>query len=186
MNSGSLVNAGCGKIQEVNTRWYFLFTIFPVYDIIKMIVQVGDGKMIFKKYMHKIGEILELFVAMLVLVGIVLAIFSLIKDFVVFQDIVGDTSALRKYLDDVLIIVIGIEFLQMLCRPNSDNIMETLIFLVARHMIVHETTPYEDFVSVISVILLCVLRRYLHVSREKEQTGNSLTAEEIDKEEVPL
>ena len=122
-----------------------------------------------KKYIHKIGEILELFVAALVLIGIVLSICSLLKDFAGFQNILNDISALRKYLDDIIIIVIGIEFLQMLCRPNSDNIMETLIFLVARHMIVSDTTPYEDFVSVISIILLCVLRRYLHTTREKQQ-----------------
>ncbi len=66
-------------------------------------------------------------------------------------------------------IVIGIEFLQMLCRPNSDNVMEVLIFLVARHMILGDTTPVDDFVSVISVGILCALRRYLHVTRKKEE-----------------
>ncbi len=123
----------------------------------------------FEKYVHKICGILELFVALLVLVGILLSIGSLIKDFLVFRDLFMDLSTFRYYLEDIFTIVIGIEFLQMLCRPNSDNIMEVLIFLVARHMIISETTPYEDFVSVISVILLCVLRRYLHVTREKTQ-----------------
>lgn len=123
----------------------------------------------FEKYVHKICGILELFVALLVLVGILLSIGSLIKDFIVFRDLFMDLSTFRYYLEDIFTIVIGIEFLQMLCRPNSDNIMEVLIFLVARHMIISETTPYEDFVSVISVILLCVLRRYLHVTREKAQ-----------------
>lgn len=139
----------------------------------------------FKKNMHKIGEILELFIAVLVLIGIVIAILGIIKDLFAFQDIMNDVSTLRSYLDDVLIIVIGIEFLQMLCRPNSDNIMEALIFLVARHMIVRETTPYEDIISVLSVILLCVLRRFLHDSREKERIKNGLAPEDAD-DDVPL
>ena len=36
-------------------------------------------------------------------------------------------------------------------------------------MIIGDTTPMEDFISVISVGLLCVLRRYLHVTKEKEK-----------------
>ena len=47
--------------------------------------------------------------------------------------------------------------------------MEVLIFLVARHMILGDTTPVDDFVSVISVGILCALRRYLHVTRKKEE-----------------
>ncbi|MCM1156512.1 MAG: hypothetical protein NC314_06345 [Roseburia sp.] len=123
----------------------------------------------FKKYIQKIGEILELFMAVLVLIGVILSICSVLKDFTTFSTLLNDTAFLKNYLDDIFVIVIGIELLQMFCRPNSDNIMEVLIFLVARHMIVSATTPYEDFVSVISIILLCVLRRHLHNTRVKEE-----------------
>lgn len=123
----------------------------------------------FKKDIQRLCESLEMVVAVIVLVGIVMSIFSLLSDFVVFEQMLKDTAKFRPFLEDIFVIVIGIEFLQMLCRPNSDNVMEVLIFLVARHMIVGETTPFEDFVSVISVGLLCVLRRYLHVSKEKER-----------------
>ena len=70
-------------------------------------------------------------------------------------------------MDQIFMLVIGIEFLVMLCKPNSENVIEVLIFLVARHMIVGETTPYQDFVSVVSVALLCVVRRYLRINNEK-------------------
>ena len=93
-------------------------------------------------------------------------------------------ESFRVYLDEIFVIVIGIEFLQMLCRPNSDNIMEVLIFLVARHMIVTETTAVEDFISVISIILLCVLRRYLHVTREKMKAEGKVSAEEEEEGEL--
>ncbi|MCM1386712.1 MAG: phosphate-starvation-inducible PsiE family protein [Bacillus sp. (in: Bacteria)] len=122
----------------------------------------------FKKFIQSVSDILEQAVAVLVLVGVVFSLYSLVKDFVVFKNLLNDVSMFRGYLEDIFVIVIGLEFLQMLCRPNSDNIMEVLIFLVARHMIVSETTPYEDFVSVISIILLCVLRRYLHNTRLKD------------------
>lgn len=134
----------------------------------------------FKGNITKICELLELVVAVLVLIGILLSICSLVKDFAIFKAILNHTESFRSYLDQIFVIVIGIEFLQMLCRPNSDNIMEVLIFLVARHMIVTDTTPFEDFISVISIILLCVLRRYLHDTRERAKVKAEMENQEND------
>lgn len=120
-----------------------------------------------EKYVQKICGVLEFIVAALVLVGIILAIVSFLKDFGVYRNLFGDAAEFGHYLEKILSIVIGIEFLQMLCRPSSDNVMEILIFLVARHMIVGKTTPYEDFVSVISIAILCIVRRWLHRAGEK-------------------
>ena len=132
----------------------------------------------FKKNIQRTGEALESVMAVIVLFGILLSIYSLLQDFEIFHSLAGDTSAFKPFLEDVFVIVIGIEFLQMLCRPNSDNVMEVLIFLVARHMILGDTTPFEDFISVISVGILCALRRYLHVTRKKEEAEREQEAEE--------
>ncbi len=118
------------------------------------------------KNVQKFCEIVELVAAALVVVGIVLSIIGLFKDFTIFQHMLDDTTVFKEYLERVLMIVIGIEFVGMLCRPSSDNVLEMLIFLVARHTIVGETSPYEDFVSVISIALLCLLRRYLHDKKD--------------------
>ena len=141
----------------------------------------------FKKNVQRVGEGLELIMAVIVLVGILLTIFSLLSDFEVFRAMLDDTAEFKPFLEDVFVIVIGIEFLQMLCRPNSDNVMEVLIFLVARHMIVGDTTPFEDFISVISVGLLCLGRRYLHVMKEKEKEQERQRARESEqrKEQEP-
>ncbi len=62
-----------------------------------------------------------------------------------------DAGAFLLYLDAVFNVVIGIEFMKMLCKPSSANIIEVLIFLIARHMIVTSTTPLEDLLSVLSI-----------------------------------
>lgn len=123
----------------------------------------------FKKNIQRTGEALESVMAVIVLFGILLSVYSLLKDFEIFHSLAADTTAFKPFLEEIFVIVIGIEFLQMLCRPNSDNVMEVLIFLVARHMILGDTTPFDDFISVISVGILCALRRYLHVTRKKEE-----------------
>lgn len=115
----------------------------------------------FEALIQKMCKILELMVAVLVMIGIILALLSFFKDGVIFIELLGNIDMFQQYLDRIFIIVIGIEFLQMLFRPSSDNVIEVIIFLVARHMIVGATTPYEDFVSVLSIAVLCVVRQYL-------------------------
>ena len=120
-----------------------------------------------KVTVHIICEVLEMIAAALMLVGILFSTCSLIRNVDLFRELLLDTSSFRGYMDQIFMLVIGIEFLVMLCKPNSENVIEVLIFLVARHMIVGETTPYQDFVSVVSVALLCVVRRYLRINNEK-------------------
>ncbi len=118
---------------------------------------------------QKACKIMELIVAVFVMLGIILALFALLKDGVFFRELLENIDTFQHYLDNIFLIVIGIEFLQMLFRPSSDNVIEVIIFLVARHMIVVDTTPYEDFVSVISIAVLCIVRQYLRKNEAKKE-----------------
>ncbi len=118
---------------------------------------------------QKACKIMELIVAVFVMLGIILELFALLKDGVVFRELLENIDTFQHYLDNIFLIVIGIEFLQMLFRPSSDNVIEVIIFLVARHMIVVDTTPYEDFVSVISIAVLCIVRQYLRKNEAKKE-----------------
>lgn len=135
-----------------------------------------------RRIIQKICVLLDLVMAVLVLVAILLSIASIVRDVTVFQRLLTDTSEFKRYLEQIFMLVIGVEFLSMLCRPSSENVIEVLIFLVARHMIVGDTTPYQDFVSVISVALLCVVRRYLRINGEKQREKEKI--EEKDKQSV--
>ena len=114
----------------------------------------------FKKSMEWICRILEMATAVLVLAGILLTFAGVLENFDSFRELTENTGTFRHYLEDIFVLVIGIEFLQMLCGPSSDHVIEILIFLMARHMIVGETTIFEDFVSVVSVAILFLLRNY--------------------------
>ena len=126
--------------------------------------------------LQKVCKILELIAAVLVFIGIVLAIIGLFwSDIKVFEELLHDTTAFRHFLEKIFEIVIGIEFLEMLCHANPDNVIHVLNFLVARHMIVGETTPYEDLVSVLSISILIVLRKYMHSNGKKTKTPDKDT-----------
>lgn len=123
-------------------------------------------------FIRKIYRVLELIAAILMLLGIIMVLFGVLRNYRVFYELSVNMDTFKQYLDRIFMIVIGIEFLQMLCRPSSDNVIETIIFLVARHMIVSNTSPYQDFVSVIGIVILCLARQYLHRIGGEREVGS--------------
>lgn len=122
-----------------------------------------------KKWTTDICHVLELIVATFVLIGVVMALISLVPTVGDFWQNRYEADSLMHFLERALAIVIGVEFMKMLCRPNADNILEAIIFLVARHMIiVTTTTPMEDLISTISIVLLCFMRCYLSENKKRE------------------
>lgn len=127
---------------------------------------------IYDKINTKIAQlchILEMIAALFVLVAVVIALVSLIPHMPQLWENRSGSEAFLDFLEQVFLVVIGVEFLKMLCRPTADNVLETIIFLVARHMIVvTTTTPLDDLISTISIVLLCFVRRYLKEHRIKD------------------
>jgi len=123
-----------------------------------------------KKLLHNIGEILEMLLSGLMVIGILLAIAGFFLEGSTFQNILHEPGALMDYVERVFTIVIAIEFLQMLSRPNTDNVIEILIFLVARHMIVGESPPVQDLISIVGLTILILMRWVLHdIRRARER-----------------
>ena len=114
-------------------------------------------------------EILEFIMAMIVGLAILMAIVGVFPGLLHFWGARGDTHAFMEFLDEVLSVVIGIEFLKMLCKPSTGNIIEALIFLIARHMVIQTTTAMEDLISVISICLLFVFRRFMLATKPDKE-----------------
>lgn len=124
---------------------------------------------VMEKKLQEIGThlsiILELAVAVLVFVACIISIIHLFPELYQLMENKGTSIALIDFLEEVFVAVIGIEFLKMLCKPTSENVLETIIFLVARHMIINPTTPIDDLLSVVAIVLLVLVKRYLkHIS----------------------
>ncbi len=123
-----------------------------------------------KKWATDLCHILELIAAFFVLIAVVISLISLVPNLPEMWENRAETETFIHFLEQVFQVVIGIEFLKMLCRPTADNVLETIIFLVARHMIiVTTTTPLDDLISTVSIVMLCFVRRYLKEHRLKDK-----------------
>ena len=112
------------------------------------------------KKLYKISEIMELIMAFVVAISIAIAIFRFFPEISTLLHST-ESSALIHFLEELFYIIIAIEFLKMLCKPNADTIIEVLIFLEARHMIIGETTSAQDLLSIICIVMLFLLQIFL-------------------------
>lgn len=118
-----------------------------------------------RRVLSEVCDIFELVMAAAVLCGIIVAVVTLGPELQLYWENRMEAGAFLEYLDAVFNVVIGIEFMKMLCKPTSSNIIEVLIFLIARHMIVTSTTPLEDLLSVISISILFIFRRFMLMTK---------------------
>lgn len=123
-------------------------------------------------FLRRVCDIIELVLAVLTIVGIVIAIVGLVPQIGEFWNNRYEVRQLIWYLEMVFNIVIGVEFLKMLCRPDADTVVEVLLFLVARHMIIEETGALEDLLSIISMAILFAVKKYINIpgKRDEERT----------------
>lgn len=110
--------------------------------------------------LYQFSQVLELIMGLFVLAAIIINGIMVMQEFAAFWHEGMTESAFMEFLEQVLNLVIGIEFLKMLLRPNTDTILEVLLFVVARHMVVKTTNSLEDLFSVISVGVLLMIRKY--------------------------
>ena len=72
-----------------------------------------------RKYFHKIAETLEVLMSLAVFAAVILALIALVP---AFQEYLHDPSGSEGFMDllqQILSIVVGLEFISMLCKKGS-------------------------------------------------------------------
>ncbi len=121
---------------------------------------------------HLICDILEYICVALVFIAVIITLVHLLPE-------LGDVFAgkgtleLMTFLEDVLTLAIGIEFMKLFAHPSMSQVLETVVFLVSRHMLVGNPTPTENLLSSLSIILLVMA--YLAVRLLAKKTGEAET-----------
>ena len=51
----------------------------------------------------------------------------------------------------------------MLCRHSMSTVVDVLMFAVARQMVIEHTTPMQNLITILSIGVLFLIRKYLFV-----------------------
>ncbi len=58
-------------------------------------------------------------------------------------------------------LVVGVEFVKMLCRHSAQTVVEVLMFATARQMVVEHMKPSQTLIGVIAIAILFAIRKFL-------------------------
>lgn len=109
-------------------------------------------------FFHKTLHILEFVIAtmtLIVLIGMLgLEIYKMFT-------VDGYFSTLDTFLNNILTLVVGLEFVRMLIDLTPANTIEVLIVAIARQVILCHQNPLSNLASILCMAVLFATRRFL-------------------------
>lgn len=108
------------------------------------------------------ASLLEMMLSVLVLAGLLVSTIPIAQEMLSlwFSE---NTDAFQTFLGHAFNLVIGIEFIKMLAKHSPGSALEVLLYAIARHMILGHGTATENLISVISIGLIFLIRKFVFV-----------------------
>ncbi len=123
----------------------------------------------------KFASYMEILVAGITLIAVVLYSLMLLTELPELSMTlrgVASTLPLDKFLNEVLQVVIVIEFVKMLAKHTPESVIEVLLFAIARKLIVdHNIDALQLFIGVIAIAVLFAIRKFLNVTARESEDG---------------
>lgn len=116
--------------------------------------------------LYKISRYLEILFAVIILLVIIASVVSLVGS--IFQNSFlnpGDTD-FNDFLSNALTLVVGVEFVKMLCQHTSETVLEVLMLAIARQMVVEHLNTTQTLIGVAAIAALFATRKYLLLKPE--------------------
>ncbi|NME81814.1 phosphate-starvation-inducible PsiE family protein [Clostridium sp. SM-530-WT-3G] len=114
-----------------------------------------------KRYILGFADILETVIGVLLAFSIAVLVIFLFADLKILVLNPTNTELFNTLLASAFNLVIGIEFIKMLCKHSPDTVIEVLLFAIARKLIVEHTSTIENLIGIISIGILFATRKYL-------------------------
>ena len=113
-----------------------------------------------RNQIHRIAEYVELIIAVVIVCVIILCVYSMIVRVSTHPFEIQDEERFYEFLESAMSLIVGIEFLKMIIIPTSQNVIETLLFAVARLVIIDHSTLVL-ITGIGSVLVLFIIKKYL-------------------------
>ena len=117
-----------------------------------------------RELMRRLSNLVEMLVGLLMLAALAAALIGLVQSISPVK-LIRDPAAFSEYLSVAAMLVIGVEFVKMLCSHTLDSVIEIMLLAVARQMIVEHTSPAENLIAVASLGVLYLVRKYLYIPK---------------------
>ena len=105
-------------------------------------------------------RIIEVMVAILLTVTIGLLAINMVPEILGLLSAKTNISDLKYILEYSFSLIIGVEFVKMVCKPTAGNVVEVLMFAVTRFLIIEHSATTSLF-GFLSIAVLFATKKYL-------------------------
>ena len=135
----------------------------------------------FNECIYNIARYTEIVLSIVILIVIALAGLRLIYTITETSVMNMDIDFFTEFLANALSLVVGVEFVKMLCRHSAQTVVEVLMFATARQMVVEHMAPVQTLIGVIAIAILFAIRKFLMT--EDSDMAHAPFKEDSDKKE---
>lgn len=115
----------------------------------------------FNEGIYNVARYTEIVLSIVILIVIALAGIRLIYAITETSLMDMDIDFFTKFLANALSLVVGVEFVKMLCRHSAQTVVEVLMFATARQMVVEHMEPIQTLIGVLAIAILFAIRKFL-------------------------
>ena len=125
---------------------------------------------------YTISRYTEIVLSAVMLLVIITLIIPMIYNFVSIPLLDITPEQFTQFLGNALTLLIGVEFVKMLAKHTAENLLEVLMFAIARQMVVEHLNMTETLIGVIAIAIIFTVRKYLLLknSNDKEKSYDKL------------
>lgn len=113
--------------------------------------------------LYHIALFMEIAIGIIIVGALLISVVGLLHEMEILYVNRLEDYAFGEFLAAAFNVVIGIEFLKMLCRHNLSSVIEVLLFAIARGMVVEHMGPVENLCSVFAIAILFMIRKFLFI-----------------------
>lgn len=142
---------------------------------IKKFKQEGGPSL--QQRLARAAELIELVLGLIILVHCIISTVGIVCSLNVTK-LFYNTAYLQYQLSSACLIITGLELITMIASYSIDSVVDVMLLAVSRQMIVEHTAPLENLLTVLSVGLLFLIRKYLYISKiDKRYPAKSVKKE---------
>lgn len=125
---------------------------------------------------YTISRYTEIVLSAVILLVIITLIIPMLYNFIRIPLLDISPEQFTEFLGNALTLLIGVEFVKMLAKHTAENLLEVLMFAIARQMVVEHLNMVETLIGVVAIAVIFAIRKYLLLKapENKEKTYDKL------------
>ena len=107
----------------------------------------------------KISFSFEVIIAFILLIVVAIKVVELVFN-LMGADISILTMEFEGVLSKMLVLIIGIEFIKMLCKHTPESVIDVLLFAIARQLVIYQDNTMDLFLGIVAIFGLFAARTF--------------------------